>query len=191
VRSSLENPEGNRGLVARTSADNRASKPRTGKNVFSAILEVQMSDYGWVGKHTDELLRAVGMINHAASLLSSDDRAAQRDAVKLLHMAVDESVVKAAALEWQPMKTAPKDGEAIILLTAERLPVIAFWAEWETGGDADNNDPPEWDSGWCLNGCQTVVLIGKMIAWARLSLPDKFNSSEAETDVKSTTGESL
>jgi len=142
-----------------------------------------MSNYGWVGKHTDELLQAVGMINHAAALLSSDDRSAQRDAVKQLHRAVDESIVKAAALEWQPMKTAPKDGEAIILLTQERLPVIAFWAEWETGGDADNQEPPEWDSGWCLNGCQTVVMIGKMIAWARLSLPDEFNGSEAEVIV--------
>lgn len=150
-----------------------------------------MSNYGWVGKSTDELLQAVSMINHAASILSSDDRLARKDAVALLHRAVDTSVVRAAALEWQPMNTAPKDGEAIILLTQERLPVIAFWADWETGGDADNGDAPEWDSGWCLNGCQTVVLIGKMIAWARLSLPDKFNSSEAETDVKTTTGESL
>ena len=33
-----------------------------------------MSNYGWVGKHTDELLQAVGMINHAVALLSSDDR---------------------------------------------------------------------------------------------------------------------
>ena len=148
-----------------------------------------MSDYGWIGKQTDELLQAVDMINHAAALLSSDDRQAQRDAVKLLHRALDESIVKAAALEWQPMKTAPKDGEAIILLTQERVPVIAFWAEWETGGDMDNQDPPEWDSGWCLNGCQTAVMIGKMLAWARLSLPDKFNGSEAETDVKTTTGE--
>ena len=142
-----------------------------------------MSNYGWVGKHTDELLQAVGMIKHAVALLSSDDRSAQRDAVKQLHRAVDESIVKAAALEWQPMETAPKDGEAIILLTQERLPVIAFWAEWETGGDADNQEPPEWDSGWCLNGCQTVVMIGKMIAWARLSLPDEFNGSEAEVIV--------
>jgi len=131
-----------------------------------------MSNYGWIGKHTGELLQAVDMINHAAAMLSSDDRIAQRDAVKLLHRAVDESVVKAAALEWQPMETAPKDGEAIVLLTAEKLPVIAFWAEWETGGDAENGDPPEWDRGWCLNGCQTTVMTGKMIAWARLSLPD-------------------
>jgi len=150
-----------------------------------------MSDYGWVKKH-DELLLAVGLIHEALQLLGdSDDREAKKEARRLLLQALNTSVINAAALEWQPMKTAPKDGEAIILLTAERLPVIAFWAEWETGGDADNQEPPEWDSGWCLNGCQTAVMIGKMIAWARLSLPDKFNGSEAEVDVKTTTGESL
>ena len=150
-----------------------------------------MSEYSWVKKR-DELLEAVGLIHEALELLGdSDDRQAKREARRLLLRALDTSIVNAAALEWQPMKTAPKDGEAIILLTAERLPVIAFWAEWETGGDADNGDPPEWDSGWCLNGCQTVVMIGKMVGWARLSIPSEFNSSEAETDVKTTTGESL
>ena len=150
-----------------------------------------MSDYGWVKKR-DELLEAVGLIHEALELLGdSDDREAKKESRRLLLRALNTSVINAAALEWQPMKTAPKDGEAIILLTAEWLPVIAFWGEWETGGDAENGDEPEWDSGWCLNGCQTVVMIGKMIGWARLSLPEKFNSPKTETDVKSTAGESL
>ena len=148
-----------------------------------------MSNYG-LNKKYEDTLAAVGIIQEALQLLGdSNDRDAKKEARRLLLDALNTSITRVAALEWQPMKTAPKDGEAIILLTQERLPVIAFWAEWETGGDADNQDQPEWDSGWCLNGCQTVVMIGKMIAWARLSLPDKFNSSEAEADVNSAAGE--
>lgn len=71
-----------------------------------------MSDYGWVKKH-DELLLAVGLIHEALQLLGdSDDREAKKEARRLLLQALNTSVINAAALEWQPMKTAPKDGEA-------------------------------------------------------------------------------
>ncbi len=65
---------------------------------------------------------------------------------------------------WHSMDSAPKDGEAILLLTEDRCPLVAFWDSWETGGG-------DHDSGWCLNGAHQIVLIGEMIAWARIYLP--------------------
>ena len=72
-------------------------------------------------------------------------------------MSIIESQI--AASIWLPMGVAPRDVEAILLLTKDRMPTVGYWHE-----DGEK---------WALNGDPSTILREKPIAWARINLPRK------------------
>jgi hypothetical protein len=50
-----------------------------------------------------------------------------------------------AALAWQPIETAPRQGrQMILLLTPSRFPQVAFANTWWTAGFSVENKPTHW-----------------------------------------------
>jgi hypothetical protein len=86
---------------------------------------------------------------------------------KLLGEMADE-LEKVAAGPWQPMETVPKDGTAVLLKFKSGFYQVCYWDEWETAGDQENGDQPEWDSGWVINGDSRAVIMAEPVAWAEL-----------------------
>jgi hypothetical protein len=76
-------------------------------------------------------------------------------------------------IEWQPIETAPKDGEdVLVLLNMATVPVVHI-ARWETGEDAD------WPQGWWsypLHSVTQELLDGyrSPVAWMPLPSTKEF-----------------
>ena len=98
-----------------------------------------------------------------AILLSISDPAWNRDQIErhhaLCNAAVEQYIIKLQKLQmetapqpeqsWQPIKTAPKDGSAILLYFPHKDIVIRGCWEWQGEGDWETCTP-DWQD-WCTD----------------------------------------
>ena len=65
-------------------------------------------------------------------------------------------------MEWQPIKTAPKDGTPIIVYTGEKVD-----RNWQSSGICDHYAIAIWEYGnWCTIECEDCGMMnGEMTGW--------------------------